>query len=144
MGMKTKRLKHDVTYNHSGKTLVRNASYIAGDPTTYIAAGSVLSVALFLDGHLVVAAAYDAGVTLENMLGVAGTEIREYGPMVTWFIKDHDTSGDSVGDLVYLSTSSSPGGEITTTPPAGSPVIVGKVVAVGTLGTGKVYLKPTQ
>ena len=139
--IKSKRLGADQGTNYVGRIKVKNEDWVDGTESTYIEKDEVVTIkSCSADGsYLLVVPARD-GVTSEVQLAVAAYQIREFGAIVGWSIVTFVTTGDTIGDPVYLSDATP--GAYTTTAPAGSPIAVGKVLIVGAAGIGKILLRP--
>lgn len=140
MGFKSKRINPDVTDNHLGAVLV-----VSGEASATIEKGDIVAVTSTdsSSGFLVVKRALDGGAGLleTGIKFVASQDIfaGEQGVVRAWYVETGlNTSGDSVGDPVYLSDATE--GARTTTAPAGSPIKVGHVtVADATNGQYLLY-----
>ena len=140
MGFKSKRINPDVTDNHLGSILAVNGDSAA------ITAGDIVSVTSTdqSSGFLVVKRALDGGAGLiENgikFIAAHDIAVGDTGVIRGWAVEmGLDTSGDSVGDPVYLSDATA--GARTTTAPAGSPIKVGHVT-VSDASEGAYFLCP--
>lgn len=126
--------------NYLGRQFVKNSEFVDGNSATYIAKGDIVTISGLSGAYPTVERARD-GVTDENGLFVASSEIRDFGLVETWHIIENvDTSAAAAdGAAVYLSDATP--GEWVITAPAGSPITVGKVL-VKNASTGVVLLRP--
>jgi hypothetical protein len=133
--------KADRGTNHLGRQYVKNSEFVAGNSSTFIPKGDIVTLSGVDGVYPTVERARD-GVTEETQLFVAATEIRgDVGLIELWAIEtDVDTSGAAAdGDPIYLSDATP--GQWTVTAPAGSPITVGKVL-VKHASTGAVLIRP--
>ena len=138
MAYKPRRIKPDTTTNYLSAIEV-----VSAEASATIAKGDIVAVTAAQDGsdRLQVKRALDGGAGLleTGIKFVAGQDIPagETGVVRPWYIETGlNTSGDSVGDPVYLSDGTE--GARTTTAPAGSPIKVGHVLVSD--ATDGVYL----
>jgi hypothetical protein len=129
MIIKPHRIAPSIEKGDAESMLVKNSEFVAGSTSTYILEGDIVTVEGIDGGYATCRKAKD-GVTDETGLWVALQEIRGgAGRIGLWTVeKNVDTSTAAAdGDPIYLSDATA--GAWVVAAPAGSPVIVGKVLA---------------
>jgi len=116
------------------------------DGAADIAAGDIVSITSTVGGAIYVEQALDSGVGLiedgSKLVAMHLIPMTEYGACAYRAVETElNTSGDTIGDAVYLSAASA--GARTTTEPAGASVQVGYVSLVSAT-VGEYYLDPSM
>ena len=131
--IKANRVAPDQATSFHGRINAWNNSVAQGDVVSIVGVNSGGS-------YLTIQLAKDTTTITESQQLIAAHPIPSgtYGRVEPWQIVDLDTSGDTIGDLVYLSAVTP--GAVTTTAPAGTPPSIGKVLTAAV--AGKVLLRP--